>query len=316
VQVSAVKIGSLAAEGLSLSDVRWTNLPDFVAFVLGGQILLDASLTSRIGLMDVESGRAWPALLDHLDVGADFLPPIVEAGFDRGETSVGWLPEQFRGARICVAGHDHLVSSVADGQTSKDVYHASLGTAEVLLRTLDSPLTGQARVRLARHLINCVRHVEPGTWALVAGVKTGLLQRRILQLTGIYDTESRQALDNAIMSMPVEGALGPEVIDVRGARNDDGILALTIRADGVSPAEVFAAALRHGNNELAILMEAMNREVAPATQTILTGGWARMRSVQRARSLVLPSVTVSQREQDTAHGAALFAARLICSNVS
>jgi len=44
---------------------------------------------------------------------------------------------------------------------------------------------------------------------------------------------------------------------------------------------------------------------------LLTGGWSSMRSVQRARSHVLPEVAVSKRSQDTGYGAARFAVGLL-----
>jgi hypothetical protein len=89
------------------------------------------------------------------------------------------------------------------------------------------------------------------------------------------------------------------------------VLALTVRADGVGPAELFRAVLQHGNEEISLLIDAMDREVPPARSTLLTGGWAGMRCVQAARSQVLPDVTVSRRSQDTAYGASRFAARLL-----
>jgi hypothetical protein len=55
----------------------------------------------------------------------------------------------------------------------------------------------------------------------------------------------------------------------------------------------------------------MDDLIPAARSTLLTGGWAGMKSVQRARSHVLPEVRVSDRDQDTAYGAALFAARLL-----
>ena len=98
---------------------------------------------------------------------------------------------------------------------------------------------------------------------------------------------------------------------MRGARNDDGVLSVTVRADGVSPAELFNAVLRHGNDEITLLVDAMDDVIPAARSTLLTGGWAGMKSVQRARAQVLPEVRVSHRDQDTAYGAALFAARLL-----
>lgn len=310
VQVTAVKLANLAAEGVALAGLRWLNLPDFAIVALGGEVGADLSLTSRTGLLDQDSGSPWAPMLSYLGVEAGFLPELLESGTPRGTASAGWLPPAFRDAVLCVAGHDHLVSALASGAVDSDRYHASLGTAEVLLRVLDAPLEPSARVRLARFYINCVRHVLPGKWVLVAGVKTGLLQSRALQLSGIVDRAGRESLDEAVMSLPPNGDFDHDAIEVQGAKNDDGVLRLTVRADGITPADLFLAVLNHGNDELAILLEAMDRELPSAQATVLTGGWAQMRSVRRARALVLPDVSVSQYEQDTAHGAAMVAARM------
>ncbi|MFB2556958.1 FGGY-family carbohydrate kinase [Herbiconiux liangxiaofengii] len=311
VQVSVIKLLHLRDSGLDLTGARWLNLPEFVVAALGGEQAAEYSLSSRTGLLDQDTGAPWPELLTHLGVTDDFLPPFVDAGTPLGEATAAWLPASFTGARLTVAGHDHLVSAVSTGEFPDDRYHVSMGTAEVLLRVLDAPLPFEARDRLADWLINCVRHVVPGKWVLVAGVKTGLLMRRTLQLVGVNDRAGRDALDAAVMEQPYEGVLQPGDVEVTGARNDDGVLHLTVRADGAGPADLFSAVLRHGNDELALLVQAMDREVPPATSALLTGGWAGMRSVQRARAEVLAGVRVSDRSQDTAYGAAVFASRLL-----
>jgi hypothetical protein len=186
-----------------------------------------------------------------------------------------------------------------------------MGTAEVLLRVLDEPISFEARERLAGRLVNSVRHVVPGKHVVVAGVKTGLLMRRTLQLSGITDRAGRDRLDDLALALPLEGRLSADALEVRGARNDDGDLSLTVRADGVSPAELFNAVLRHGNDEIGLLVDAMDQVLPAARSTLLTGGWSSMRSVQRARSHVLPEVAVSNRSQDTGYGAALFAVGLL-----
>lgn len=311
VQVSVVKLLHLRDNGLDLAGTRWLNLPEFVVAALGGEEAAEYSLSSRTGLLDQDTGAPWPELLAHLGVDASFLPPLTDAGAPLGRASRDWLPDVFSGAALTVAGHDHLVSAVSTGSFPAERYHVSMGTAEVLLRRLDEPLPFAARERLAEVFINCVRHVVPGTWVLVAGVKTGLLMRRTLQLVGVTDRGGRDALDDQIMALPFDGLLGDGDIEVSGARNDDGVLKLTVRADGAAPAEIFGAVLRHGNDELRVLIEAMDREVTPATSALLTGGWASMRSVQRARSAVLTGVQVSHRAQDTAYGAAVFARALL-----
>lgn len=311
VQVSVVKLLHLRDEGLNLTRLRWLNLPEFVVAALGGAEAAEYSLASRTGLLDQDTGKPWVEMLEYLGVGQDFLPPLIDAGEDLGTADAAWLPGSFRGARLTVAGHDHLVSAVSTGAFPADRYHVSMGTAEVLLRSLHAPLPFEARERLAANLINCVRHVVPGEWVLVAGVKTGLLMRRTLQMFGIADEDGRDRLDEAVMRLPPDGELPEGGVEVSGARNDDGVLRLTIRADGANPAEIFGAVLRHGNSEIRLLIEAMDREVPPARSALLTGGWAGMRAVHRARSAVLPTVDVSERSQDTAYGATVFARALL-----
>ncbi len=310
-QVSVAKLLYLRDRGLDLRGWRWFNLPEYVVAALGGEQAADYSLASRTGLLDSDTGEPWTAMLDHLGVGPGFLPPRREAGSALGQAVAGWLPEPFRGASLTVAGHDHLVSMVSAGEIPSDHYHVSMGTAEVLVRVIDGPLSFDARARLGERLINCVRHVVPGQHVLVAGVKSGLTMRRALHLFGITQREGRDQLDDEVMALPLQGTLVEGGIEVSGARNDDGVLRLTLRVDHADPAEVFGAVLRHGNDEIRLLLAAMDRELPQARSALLTGGWAAMRSVQRARSAVLPPLAVSRRSQDTASGAALFARRLL-----
>jgi len=92
------------------------------------------------------------------------------------------------------------------------------------------------------------------------------------------------------------------------------VLRLTLHTEA-SPAEIFGAVLRHSNDEVAALIAAMDREVPPATRSTLTGGWAGMASVRRARAEVLPEPSLSTREQDVAWGAADMARRLVSASV-
>ncbi|MDF2990567.1 MAG: carbohydrate kinase [Microbacterium sp.] len=312
-QVSVAKLAWLRDQGVELTGLRWLDLPEFVVAALGGDVALELSLASRTGLIDQDSGAAWPAMLDALGVSDALLPPLRGGGTPWGVASGAFGP-RVNGAALTVAGHDHLVAAQANGTLDADGYHVSLGTAEVLLRVLDAPLGYDARQRLADALINEVRHVVPGKHVLVAGVKTGLLLRRVLYAAGISDRAGRDALDEAVMALPLEGELPAGAIEVKGARNDDGVFRLTLHTEA-SPAEIFGAALRHSNDEIARLIAAMDREVAPATHSTLTGGWAGMASVRRARAHALPDLILSAREQDVAYGAADVARRLVSASV-
>lgn len=312
-QVSVAKLAWLRDQGTDLAGLRWLDLPEFVVAALGGDVALELSLASRTGLIDQDSGAAWPAMLDALGVEDTLLPPLRGGGLPWGVASDAFGP-RVAGAALTVAGHDHLVAAQANGTMDAGSYHVSLGTAEVLLRVLDAPLGFAARQRLADALINEVRHVVPGKHVLVAGVKTGLLLRRALHAAGISDRAGRDALDDAVMALPFEGELPAGAIEVTGARNDDGVLRLTLHTEA-SPAEIFGAVLRHSNDEVAALIAAMDREVAPATRSTLTGGWAGMASVRRARAEVLPDASLSTREQDVAFGAADMARRLVSASI-
>jgi hypothetical protein len=52
----------------------------------------------------------------------------------------------------------------------------------------------------------------------------------------------------------------------------------------------------------------MDAENPPATRSVIAGGWSGMRSVRRSRERILPSVKFSERDEDTAFGAAQVAA--------
>ncbi|WP_298885231.1 FGGY family carbohydrate kinase [uncultured Serinicoccus sp.] len=342
VQVSAAKIAHLRDRGAPVADARWLGLPEFVVHALGGPVVAERSLAARTGLLQVETGQVWPELLAHLGVGAQVVPPLVDAGTPVGRVDAARVPEAFAQAELSVAGHDHLVSSraserdhahgddhdqgddpaqgddhepaaaAADPDTTASPggrYHVSLGTAEVLLRVIDTPLTFEARSRLGASLINCVPHVVPGRWVVVAGVKTGLLMRRTLTMLGMVDEPSHRALDEAVLALPADAPCSG--ITVAGARNDDGELALRIGTDEVSPALLMRAVLEHGNEEIARLVEVLDRELPPATSALLTGGWTSWASVREARGRVLPRLEVSHRSQDTAYGAAVSALSLL-----
>ncbi|MEV8266453.1 FGGY family carbohydrate kinase [Microbacterium sp. NPDC076911] len=305
---SISKLLYLRESGISLAGKTFLNVPEFIVSALGGSRVAENSLVSRTGMIDQDDSTPWPAALDVVGVQADILAPRVAAGSPAGTVSDERMPSAFQDAVLTVAGHDHVVSAVVAGATSSGQIYDSMGTAEALVRVLDEVLPFAARERLALAGINTVRHVLPGKYLLLAGTKSGLLMRRVLQLLGISDESGRAVLDAQVMELPVEGRLVAGGLTINGAQNHDGVLKIVGMSDNLSPAELFTAALRHGNDVCQELLETMNREVSAPTSTLLTGGWAQMDSVVRARRTVLPSITVSSHDESTAYGAALFAA--------
>ena len=302
------KLLHLRGRGIDLTTRTFLNVPEFVVRSLGGARVAEYSLVSRTGLIDQDDSAPWQTALDVLGVDERILAERVGAGTPVGSLSDDRMPQAFAGAVLTIAGHDHLVSAVAAGATASGELYDSMGTAEALVRVLDETLPFDARERLALAGINTVRHVLPGKYVLLAGTKSGLLMRRVLQMLGITDEHGRRDIDARVMAMPVAGGLSEGGLVVSGARNDDGVLRIVANSDGLSPEELFISTLLHGNDMAAELMDVMDREVPPPTSTLLTGGWAKMASVVRARELVFPSVSISTHEEGTAYGAALFAA--------
>ncbi|WP_084344282.1 FGGY-family carbohydrate kinase [Microbacterium resistens] len=305
---SIAKILHLRENGAELRGRTFLNVPEYVVHALGGPRVAEYSLVSRTGLLDQDDSTPWEAAFDVLGVGPDLLSERVGAGTAVGTISDDAMPAGFQGAVLTVAGHDHLVSAVAVGAVHSGQLYDSMGTAEALVRVLDAPLPFDARERLALAGINTVRHVLPGKYVLLAGTKSGLLMRRVLQLLGIADAAGRARIDEEVMALPLAGTVAAGGLLVSGARNDDGVLKIVANSDGLDPAELFAATLLHGNDMCAELMDVMDREVVAPTSTVLTGGWSSMASVVRARRQVLPDVAVATHDEATAFGAALFAA--------
>lgn len=305
---TVAKLLHLRASGLSLDGLTWLNVPEYVALVLGGGRHSEISLAARTGLIDQDSAEPWPAVFDALHASTDLLPPTAAAGSSWGEASFDDAPPSVAGAVLTVAGHDHLVASVAAGTLTTETLYDSMGTAEALVRVLDHPLDAAARDRLARQGVNVVRHMLPGRATMLAGTRGGLVLRRILSLVGVHDAAGRARLDAEVMVLPDRGGPAADAIRVLGAWNDESALAIHADADDLSPALLFAAALAHSTDVLTEVVARMEEEVPPATRTTVAGGWIGMDSVRRSRRLALPDVRFSELEEDTAFGAALVGA--------
>ena len=295
---SVAKLLHLRGHGIDLARHRWLSVPEYVVHQLGGDVAAEVSLIARTGLLDQEAATVWPWALEVLGVRDGFVPEIRTAGSS-------WGRHARTGATLSVAGHDHLVASVAAGVVDENQLYDSMGTAEALVRPLSGLLDAPTRTQLAASGLNVVRHMVAGHGVMLAGVKTGLLLRRVLQLVGVSDATGREQLDRAVMALP-PGA--ERILEVTGARNDDGVLAVTADVDGLSPAHLFAATLAHADREVERILQLMDEVVEPAASSVVSGGWSQMLSVQAARRAVLPHPTFSPRSEDTAVGAALVGA--------
>lgn len=306
------KLAWMRGQGTDLAGTQWLNVPEYLLHKLGGVRASEMSLAARTGLLDQDSGQLWPEALAAIGAGADLIPPLVIAGTPLGRANGDAVPVVLRGAVLTVAGHDHPVAAVGCGATAADEIFDSFGTAEALVRSVESNLDAAARSRLAAAGVNSVHHVLAGRHLLLGGTKAGLLLRRTLDMLGSATEDRRSELDDAACALEdAAGILGTdplEGITVSGAVNNDGALRIAITSEDVSPASLWLATLAHAVDEAARCLDLMAAEIGPASTVVVAGGWARMKSVRRSKESSFPDVRFSDRSQAGAFGATMFAA--------
>lgn len=300
-QLTLAKLLWLQDNGLDLRGLQFLHVPELIIHRLGGRRAAEISLLARTGLFDQGTGQLWPEALAALNCDQQLFPPLVTAGTPLGTAGGEHCPDELRGATLTIAGHDHPVAAVGCGAIGPEVVFDSFGTAQVFVQTLDIPVAPEQRARLVAGGVNAVRHAVPGYWHLLAGTKAGLMMRRALQLLGAADPAARARLDEQAVTADCGD------ISVTGAENTDGVLQITAVGDDVSPAALWAATVQHGIDIGTDLLAVMAKEVGPARATVVAGGWIKMASVRRRKTLAVPSLQVSERTQAGAFGATAFA---------
>jgi sugar (pentulose or hexulose) kinase len=293
----------MRAAGLPLEPgSQWLNIPEYIAYALGGDRVSEPSLASRTGLLDQETGKPWQDALALAGLEPSFLPEALTAGLPSGRVRRDEVPE-LAGAVLTVVGHDHPAASVGVGAVGGDELFNSCGTADVLLRSVPRILTDDERETLVQHGIDAGRHVLDGRSVLIGGIRAGLVLRRVLDLLGADRDRIDQAWTGAHAgAVQVTGAGG----------NDDGVSVLV--KDGASPDAVWAAALDHIGDVTSALLNGMNSVVGPQQDAVAAGGWTRMSSVRGTKLRLLPGLRFSALEQPGSVGAALFAAWAAAGN--
>jgi len=293
----------LREHGVRLERGCWLNVPEYVAHRLGAERAGEPSLASRTGLLDQASGLPWRAALDALGVGPDLLPPLVPAGTDLGRAHGDDLPRGLVGAKVVVAGHDHPVASFGAGAWGPEDLFDSCGTAESVLRVVSRPMTGVQRALLVASGLTAGRHVLEDRQVVAGPTRGGIVLRRVLSILGATDSEARDALDTAW----VAGARDAGVTVSGAAMTDEEVVVRAV-GDGITPADVWSAALAHVSATVGHLVASIDAQVGPRRAVVAAGGWTRMASVRGQKLLALPDVTFSPRQQAGAFGAATFAA--------
>lgn len=301
---SLFKIAWLRDQGLSLRGMQWLSLPELVIARLGGRRVAELSLMGRTGFLDIHTGEPYRAALEHLGVGDDFVPELVGAGTPAGRVRADHPVVAARGAVLTVAGHDHAVAAAAAGSAATASAMDSFGTAEAFLVASGHVPAPDVVRELTTHGVSVYPHVVRGTTGLLAGMRTGLVLKRVLRLLGADDEDGRSRVDRE--SLTHRGGRAATDIGVSGFSMSDSEVTVHLRGDSPTPGKVWRAALDHSTAHAADLLSHLGDAGVPIERLVLAGGWSRMPSVLDARRALAPTVEVAPLQQPGPRGAALY----------
>ena len=281
---------------------RWLSVPEWLVHELGGDQVREPSLASRTGLIDQNTGDPWLDGLSAAGLPAALLPPELAAGQCAGRLRHDLAPAAITHAALTVAGHDHPVAALGSGAVGPDELFNSSGTADVAARSIPGRLDDQQRRAVVSSGWSAGSHILPDTTLVLAGVRGGLLLRRVLTSLGADSPEARAALDRASLAIDVL----PPGLEVSGAgpTGNDVVIRL---GDDATPAAIWAAATRYTAAEIRTLLANIERVVGPHRRGVASGGWTRMSSVRAAKASAIDHLSFSPVIQPGVTGAALLA---------
>ena len=316
------KLRWLQQHGLDLAGLQWLSLPEYVCHRLGGRRAAERSMLGRTGLLDIHTGELLPEALHVLRADPALVPSQVPAGTSVGTLGTGafGLDDRYAGAVLTVAGHDHLVAAAAADAAHAGTVFDSMGTAEAFVcatPTLPSPESVAALVALG---VGTYSHVVSNTTALIAGMRTGLVLKRVLAIAGLDNDEGRRSVDT--VRLVGREAVGPEGIGPEGASPEGASPAAGIRVHGyemagapvsividddeVTPQDLWAAALHSVTTGARGLVDGIRSQGVEITDLVVAGGWTRMASVLATRGALAATVRQAHDPQPGLIGAALM----------
>ncbi|HEX8078586.1 MAG TPA: FGGY family carbohydrate kinase [Jatrophihabitans sp.] len=302
-QASIAKLMWLRDNGWTIGPgARWLSVPEWIVHQLGGDQVREPSLASRTGLIDQNTGDPWLDGLSAAGLPAGLLPPALPAGQCAGRLRQDLAPTGSAQAALTVAGHDHPVAALGSGAVGPDELFNSSGTADVVARSIPGRLDDRQRGIVVGSGWSAGSHVLPDSTLILAGVRGGLLLRRVLTSLGADSPEGRAAVDRASLAVDTL----PPGLEVSGAGPTGNDVVIRF-GDDATPAAIWAAATRYTAAEIRTLLANIERVVGPHRRGIASGGWTRMASVRAAKASAIDNLCFSPVTQPGVTGAALLA---------
>ena len=291
------------------------SLDAWVAYRLSGEIAVERSAASEMGLLDVATGAWATGLLSRLGLPIDILPPLVEAGQSLGKVKADAAAKTglSRETLMVAAGPDTQCGLLGMGVTEPGQVGIVAGWSAPVQMVLDRfLLDGSSRTWSGRHVV-------PGSWVLESGAtEAGSAFRWVAgTLTPDGASDLFAFIDRLASKAPPgsEGALaylGPQAADMAnvGPRWGGLLFPLLSYALPLERANLLRAALE--NLAFAIKSNLLQLQeisgAAPRTVS-LGGGMAQSKTLRRILADTLGhEVRLARSHEVTGLGAAMCAA--------
>lgn len=141
------------------TPASWLCMAEYIAFRLSGVKRAEYSLASRTLAFDITKDTWSDEICSALDIPVSLFSPLVTAGEPTGNllTQISEATGISTQTKISIAGHDHMVGSVAVGLTDEEQILNSTGTTEGLLVVRHKPSATepyyQSRVSNGHHVL-------------------------------------------------------------------------------------------------------------------------------------------------------------------
>jgi xylulokinase len=204
---------------------RFLSVNDFLAQRLTGRFATNPSMAGEMLLTDITTGQWSEELCRLVDIGPEFLSPILPAAAPLGQVQpeAGHLTGLAPGTVVINGGQDHSCEALALGMTSAGAGLLACGTALVINAIAESPSVDAIPARMDLNY-----HVVPGRWVVsqfLGGL--GACLEWWLNQCGQHATQTRDeawATFNAALAGTAPGCGGLVYLPQTGVRQTPGSL--------------------------------------------------------------------------------------------
>ena len=186
-------------------------IADWITYCLTGQFSTSYSMASRTMLFDIHQQSWSKTMLRLSDLASDLMPPAFPSGALAGK--VNRPAERATGLReglpVFIGGHDHICAAIAAGAIEPGIVLDSAGTAEALMVTLETPMSGDV---MAASGLCCGCHTVRDRYYILGGQMGGGVLAWVSRLLTSDDSPEiiNRLMDEAACSPP--GANGVQFL--------------------------------------------------------------------------------------------------------